>query len=473
MWNLGWMHENGLGVPRDFHMALRCYERAALTYPRGSFPVTLSIIQLAVKYYWAWIRGEDVGTRSLFFGSDGAEDQAGEGGYTGLPPNHDIEDDREVAQGGQAQQPPAQGVPDRTPGGGEASTTLVNPVGFPPVDDQPLGWRNPFGYIDPQRGYYPNDQVIEEMEAHRRQQRQEYIHRAGLDDPMGGFERDNDEAEFRTGRLGQDHELELNEDTWLENLVIFGLCALVGWMMYVRQNRFGHNNNNNNNMAADMNNRRFNRPNANANAKPAANGNANSETPRTARPGPMNPGQTGDQQANVFRQRRQFTTTFIDDDDEEILLGNGGPSRTVTTALTSLDSDGSLSIITTPSLSPESSDLEVDHEENDDNLPLASLILPGTEGELVGEAPTDSSNELNQVVPDLQLVPKPVGDEEGEDADAVPTSTGQPAESNSLSVTESEALPLPEASLEPAQAVVESPAPSEPSSKQDSPKDLE
>ncbi|KAF7362200.1 Ubiquitin-protein ligase [Mycena venus] len=38
MWNLGWMYENGVGVPQDFHLAKRHYDLALETNAEASFP---------------------------------------------------------------------------------------------------------------------------------------------------------------------------------------------------------------------------------------------------------------------------------------------------------------------------------------------------------------------------------------------------------------------------------------------------
>lgn len=59
MWNLGWMYENGLGVPRDFHLAKRHYDLALETNSEAYVPVVLSLIKLHAKSLWHTMLGGD------------------------------------------------------------------------------------------------------------------------------------------------------------------------------------------------------------------------------------------------------------------------------------------------------------------------------------------------------------------------------------------------------------------------------
>ncbi|KAJ2664368.1 ERAD-associated protein [Coemansia sp. RSA 1200] len=67
MWNVGWMHETGTGLPRDLYMAKRWYDRCAAANEPGKLAASLSLLRLSAKYLWAWVRGEDVGEAPLFF----------------------------------------------------------------------------------------------------------------------------------------------------------------------------------------------------------------------------------------------------------------------------------------------------------------------------------------------------------------------------------------------------------------------
>ncbi|OCF76752.1 hypothetical protein I204_02453 [Kwoniella mangroviensis CBS 8886] len=51
-WNLGWMYENGHGVPRDWHLAKRFYDLAGETSSEAYLPVMLSVIKLYAKSWW-------------------------------------------------------------------------------------------------------------------------------------------------------------------------------------------------------------------------------------------------------------------------------------------------------------------------------------------------------------------------------------------------------------------------------------
>jgi SEL1 protein len=53
MWNLGWMHENGIGIEQDFHLAKRHYDMALETNPReASLPVVLALYKLRFRSWW-------------------------------------------------------------------------------------------------------------------------------------------------------------------------------------------------------------------------------------------------------------------------------------------------------------------------------------------------------------------------------------------------------------------------------------
>lgn len=51
-WNLGWMHENGIAVEQDFHMAKRYYDLALESSKETYLPVKLSLLKLRVRGYW-------------------------------------------------------------------------------------------------------------------------------------------------------------------------------------------------------------------------------------------------------------------------------------------------------------------------------------------------------------------------------------------------------------------------------------
>ncbi|EPS25646.1 hypothetical protein PDE_00580 [Penicillium oxalicum 114-2] len=51
-WNLGWMHENGVAVAQDFHMAKRYYDLALVTNREAYLPVKLSLLKLRARGFW-------------------------------------------------------------------------------------------------------------------------------------------------------------------------------------------------------------------------------------------------------------------------------------------------------------------------------------------------------------------------------------------------------------------------------------
>lgn len=52
LYNLGWMHENGIGLTQDFHLAKRNYDQALLTNTEAYFPVKLSLFKLRLRSAW-------------------------------------------------------------------------------------------------------------------------------------------------------------------------------------------------------------------------------------------------------------------------------------------------------------------------------------------------------------------------------------------------------------------------------------
>ncbi|GAA6059101.1 hypothetical protein JCM10212_002072 [Sporobolomyces blumeae] len=68
MWNLGWMHETGRGVPQDFHLAKRYLDSALETSPNAYFPSTLSLISLYARalYHVVFSPSDEMNALSLF-----------------------------------------------------------------------------------------------------------------------------------------------------------------------------------------------------------------------------------------------------------------------------------------------------------------------------------------------------------------------------------------------------------------------
>lgn len=52
LFNLGWMHENGIGLNQDFHLAKRYYDHALEVNEEAYLPVTLSLLKLRLRSAW-------------------------------------------------------------------------------------------------------------------------------------------------------------------------------------------------------------------------------------------------------------------------------------------------------------------------------------------------------------------------------------------------------------------------------------
>jgi SEL1 protein len=53
LWNLGWMHENGIGIDQDFHLAKRFYDQALeINQQEAYLPVMLSLWKLRWRGWW-------------------------------------------------------------------------------------------------------------------------------------------------------------------------------------------------------------------------------------------------------------------------------------------------------------------------------------------------------------------------------------------------------------------------------------
>ncbi|ORX35868.1 hypothetical protein BD324DRAFT_629317 [Kockovaella imperatae] len=104
-WNLGWMYEQGMGVPRDWHLAKRYYDMSGETSREAWPAVVLSLAGLYVRSWWTEFqtRGEIPGLR--FFEPDESSRQPRVGLFarlkeiiatTWIPPYLDEYDDGEL-----------------------------------------------------------------------------------------------------------------------------------------------------------------------------------------------------------------------------------------------------------------------------------------------------------------------------------------------------------------------------------------
>ncbi|KAI8097333.1 uncharacterized protein BX664DRAFT_326148 [Halteromyces radiatus] len=210
MWNLGWMYENGIGVAKDFHLAKRAYDTALTTSGNAYLPVKLSLIKLYAKYYWEWLIGGEVGNE-LFFSQDPKyrqqrqnHQQQQQDGWDELQDQHTpSEEAMAIQQARQRQQ-------------------------IEGHDDHNGQW-NERGAEDELRRQYNRHKELEEQE-----------------DDMHELTGSNERHRRRADGTAQEDDDSSEEDELIESLIILGICLLVGWLVYVRQFRFGNNNNNNN-----------------------------------------------------------------------------------------------------------------------------------------------------------------------------------------------------------------------------------
>ena len=60
LFNLGWMHENGVGLTQDFHLAKRYYDHALMVNKEAYLPVTLSLLKLRIRSAWNTLTHGDI-----------------------------------------------------------------------------------------------------------------------------------------------------------------------------------------------------------------------------------------------------------------------------------------------------------------------------------------------------------------------------------------------------------------------------
>ncbi|KAK9777249.1 hypothetical protein SCAR479_05978 [Seiridium cardinale] len=60
LYNLGWMHEHGVGLTQDFHLAKRYYDHALETNDEAYLPVTISLLRLRMRSAWNTFTNGDI-----------------------------------------------------------------------------------------------------------------------------------------------------------------------------------------------------------------------------------------------------------------------------------------------------------------------------------------------------------------------------------------------------------------------------
>jgi len=83
LWNLGWMHENGVGgVSQDFHLAKRFYDQALEINFEAYLPVTLALAKLRLRSWWNTLTHGSATSIHADEAGDGAEAKAGSKRYS-------------------------------------------------------------------------------------------------------------------------------------------------------------------------------------------------------------------------------------------------------------------------------------------------------------------------------------------------------------------------------------------------------
>ncbi|KAI9145207.1 hypothetical protein BKA69DRAFT_1121621 [Paraphysoderma sedebokerense] len=186
MWNLGWCFENGIGVVKDYHLSKRYYESALETNPDAWLPISLSLIKLNLKYWW-----ETVTNFIQFESSDESAEIEGEVGSGGEDQGSTIKIEKEVVDEIQKEE-----IPKVNSDSSTSSSPDSGPDQFPSdTTDDDWNWSN---LRRPTRSSIRKSSSI-------------------------WYNLFGDESEEET----------------IESFVILGLCLVVGWLVYVRNVRFG------------------------------------------------------------------------------------------------------------------------------------------------------------------------------------------------------------------------------------------
>lgn len=187
---------------QDFHLAKRWYDRSLTTNKIAVLPVSLSLAKLNARFIWSYLTGGETGADASSFWSIGSGKASSGRGSA----NKDASSGDATAAG--EEQAVDQGA-NKNENGGDAGGNGwdLNKIG----NDGVKKWTNqkqagPSSDSDP-------DDTERFQQRHNRQ--------------PGGAE-------------GEDDEMFMDDEELVESVVIIGLCMVVGYLMYVRQFRFGN-----------------------------------------------------------------------------------------------------------------------------------------------------------------------------------------------------------------------------------------
>lgn len=228
MHNLGWMHENGIGVSQDFHLAKRYYDLSLETNIEAYLPVTLSLVKLHLRSLYKAIMAGDIKSMSLLLSNEPDYEEVDEQGQP--LPERDTQTwfwswrkirDEFIKRwiGEEMARVKAQRQIQHHEARGEAGQAVH---AVPPAPGQQATARDARAAMEAQDD--PVDWARQRREDMLMQQREDEL-ADDLDipdffgDTIGG----------RPGPGGDD---------LLETLAILGLCLVLGWLVYIRQARY-------------------------------------------------------------------------------------------------------------------------------------------------------------------------------------------------------------------------------------------
>jgi SEL1 protein len=200
MWNLGWMYENGVGVPQDFHLAKRHYDMALETNAEAYLPATISLIKLHLRSIWHTLMGGKNGLDLWNFDDQTGHSRQWNGGG------------REIDEGKHPDGSEADGVEDKS---------IVEDV----EDDGP--WYLGTAKEEYKRKLGQDTTTVQEIEdpiqwaRDRRNAEQERDSDFGPEDYFEGAMRGGNRGEEEIDQFG-------------ETMILVALCLAVAVLIYVR-----------------------------------------------------------------------------------------------------------------------------------------------------------------------------------------------------------------------------------------------
>ncbi|KAF8633386.1 hypothetical protein AX17_004557 [Amanita inopinata Kibby_2008] len=202
MWNLGWMYENGIGMPQDFHLAKRHYDLALEANSEAYLPVMLSLAKLYARSIWYTLMGGKDGL-SIWSGEDVDAPNPNEG--------RELEDGSK--QGGSASIDTGKGDEDKYSDDDDGTWYL----GKAKEDFH----RRKNGKMLPDRQRMEEEDPIEWARERRDAER----------------ERDSDfgpEDYFEATLRGGNRELNADEDDFMDTMLLVLICLVISVLLYIR-----------------------------------------------------------------------------------------------------------------------------------------------------------------------------------------------------------------------------------------------